>query len=624
MLTCFYFFCYICGIKQHNTKNLTNMKTVTNSMKRRLLAFIALIVAFLFGHLPLSAASDADYQEIKGTVYASSITNTRVKLVGDVSLYVNQDLYLREIYGGPDRTIAIKVDFGCTLTVDQDWDKTAAVDVRNLYLSGEGHTLITGKHFGVCIRKGVLSIQNTTATFSARYNGSNSDASWTQAVIAENGSDISVINSVATFNSASGYALSGYIYNRDFEHHLNSVTVQGEKSKVYFNATVGYSQDIDNFNVKGGEVHLTEDHWEAVSAKNVNLTGGKIYVNKTGSSGLWHAIVCQKMSVSNCELTINSSTAGIVCDGITINNATVNATGGSKNYAIYANINGIEITGDKTVVNADAPYAGLYSDGNITIKCKKVWVNASTKGCYAVWTARKLNIDLLDVNSVYEAQSNQIGPIYAGEGIYMNRAASIYCIPYTGNGSGTHVDVSYNRGSHSLTTTGGAYSYINFSAPTLPDLDPPILSVYSDQTITFDLSSIQGYVWEDNPEITFTMYKKLGVDGTPKIVEVYHPKSLSWTVTQKLKDSDDKYNYWGEISVVPYKGTRKTSYAYLVLKAYPKGDVNRDWVVDISDIVAVINTMAGETFYKEYSDVNEDNKTDISDIVAIINYMAGK
>ena len=599
------------------------MKTVTNSMKRRLFAFTALIVAFLSGHQLLMASSDADYQEIHGTVYVSNITKERVKLTGDVSLYVDRDFYLREIYGGPDYNIAIKVDFGCTLTVDQDWDNTAAVDVHSLYLSGEGSTLITGKHFGVCIRKGVLSIQNTVATISARFNGSNSDGSWTQAVIGETGSDISVINSVARFNSASGYALSGYIFNRNFNHEIRNVTVQGDKSKVYFNAPVGTSQDVTNFNVKGGQVFLSEDQWECLSAKNVNLTGGKITVTKTGS-GSWHAIVCQKMNVSNCELTINSSTAGVVCDGITINNATVNATGGGKNYAIYANLYGIEITGDKTEVNADAPYAGLYSDGNITIKCKKLWANASTKGCYAIWTARKLYIDLLNSNSVYEAQSNTIDPIFANEGIYMDRAASIYCIPYSGSGAGTHVDVSYDKTSHKLTTTGGAYAYLHFSAPSLPYLDPPIISVYSDQTITFDLTSIQNYVREANPEIKFILYKKLGVEGTPQAVAEYHPNSLTWTLSHKLKDSDDKYNYWGEISVEPYKGTRKTSYAYLVIKAYPKGDVNKDWNVDISDIVAVINTIAGDKTYKDTADVNEDNKTDISDIVAIINIIASK
>ena len=52
-------------------------------------------------------------------------------------------------------------------------------------------------------------------------------------------------------------------------------------------------------------------------------------------------------------------------------------------------------------------------------------------------------------------------------------------------------------------------------------------------------------------------------------------------------------------------------------------DVNHDGSVDISDIVAVINTIAGESTYVSSADVNKDENTDISDIVAIINHIAG-
>ena len=45
---------------------------------------------------------------------------------------------------------------------------------------------------------------------------------------------------------------------------------------------------------------------------------------------------------------------------------------------------------------------------------------------------------------------------------------------------------------------------------------------------------------------------------------------------------------------------------------------------DIGDIVAVINTIAGNDTYKSTADVNGDNSIDISDIVSIINIIAGK
>ena len=52
-----------------------------------------------------------------------------------------------------------------------------------------------------------------------------------------------------------------------------------------------------------------------------------------------------------------------------------------------------------------------------------------------------------------------------------------------------------------------------------------------------------------------------------------------------------------------------------------KGDVNDDKYVDISDVVAAINHMAGSAVFAR-ADVNDDLSVDISDIVAIINIIA--
>ena len=51
------------------------------------------------------------------------------------------------------------------------------------------------------------------------------------------------------------------------------------------------------------------------------------------------------------------------------------------------------------------------------------------------------------------------------------------------------------------------------------------------------------------------------------------------------------------------------------------GDVNQDHGVNINDVVAIINQMAGTATW-EYADVNGDKKADINDVVAVINQMA--
>ncbi len=53
-----------------------------------------------------------------------------------------------------------------------------------------------------------------------------------------------------------------------------------------------------------------------------------------------------------------------------------------------------------------------------------------------------------------------------------------------------------------------------------------------------------------------------------------------------------------------------------------KGDVNGDGDVNISDVVAIINQMAGTAEWPD-ANVNGDEKVDISDVVSVINIMAG-
>ena len=56
---------------------------------------------------------------------------------------------------------------------------------------------------------------------------------------------------------------------------------------------------------------------------------------------------------------------------------------------------------------------------------------------------------------------------------------------------------------------------------------------------------------------------------------------------------------------------------------YPAGDVNNDGTVDIADVVAVLNAMAGGTAQGN-ADVNNDTAVDIADVVAVLSIMAGK
>lgn len=55
------------------------------------------------------------------------------------------------------------------------------------------------------------------------------------------------------------------------------------------------------------------------------------------------------------------------------------------------------------------------------------------------------------------------------------------------------------------------------------------------------------------------------------------------------------------------------------------GDVNGDGAVDVADIAAIIDVMAGSGLeFKDRADVNADSSVDVADIATIIDIMAGK
>ena len=80
----------------------------------------------------------------------------------------------------------------------------------------------------------------------------------------------------------------------------------------------------------------------------------------------------------------------------------------------------------------------------------------------------------------------------------------------------------------------------------------------------------------------------------------------------------------GESTSTSMSDINKMYFDYIVeeqLNPWLLGDVNEDGFVNISDVVAVINVMAGTATYPR-ANVNEDDNVDISDVVLVINIMA--
>ena len=81
--------------------------------------------------------------------------------------------------------------------------------------------------------------------------------------------------------------------------------------------------------------------------------------------------------------------------------------------------------------------------------------------------------------------------------------------------------------------------------------------------------------------------------------------------------------WFDNLKIYKYKSTAEGP--HFEPKASLKGDVNEDGAVNINDVVAIINVMAGTAEWPN-ANVNEDpeGSVDINDVVAVINIMAGK
>ncbi len=135
-------------------------------------------------------------------------------------------------------------------------------------------------------------------------------------------------------------------------------------------------------------------------------------------------------------------------------------------------------------------------------------------------------------------------------------------------------------------------------------------------TLTVRTESYERLEGEENPEFAFSYAGWQGEDSD-SVLTALPVVSCDATVESKAGTYD-----------IVLSGGEAANYTFvyvngvLTVKRDLRGDVNRDGKIDISDIVAIINTIAGDTTYIGTADVNGDDKIDISDIVAVINTIA--
>ena len=152
--------------------------------------------------------------------------------------------------------------------------------------------------------------------------------------------------------------------------------------------------------------------------------------------------------------------------------------------------------------------------------------------------------------------------------------------------------------------------YINHSDLTIEDASVMVMGTmgiwgYSNHGICRGTLSLKGFA-------------ALGVDGKESCIKYLQQLNLDGHI-QIVKPAGAVFAN----NAVRYSSDGDVVINKMEIRYYNPADVNLDQKVDISDIVAVINTIAGDDTYRQTGDVNSDNNIDISDIVAIINVIAG-
>jgi surface protein len=182
-------------------------------------------------------------------------------------------------------------------------------------------------------------------------------------------------------------------------------------------------------------------------------------------------------------------------------------------------------------------------------------------------------------------------------------------------------------GSGRLYAVGGSYLHEYTTKGVLLRSENGTLTVKNGELVGFGTYAISGdsYTYKDGGLMKVGYYGTLAVEGQSNVYGLGTLCDVGPFRTLSL----GKYVFITEPSGATftnncvYFGTQLLKNKGVIISYFNPADVNQDGIVNISDVVAEINTMAGDNTYKATADVNGDGERNISDVVAIINVMAG-
>ena len=383
-----------------------------------------------------------------------------------------------------------------------------------------------------------------------------------------------------------------------------SVAIRPEKSLVFNNAKViaGGSNAIHgmfkgNLTVKGKSTYLqfTSLNGDVVGLNSITFEDGNrvlgntcLGVYKNDSFDYYIGDLCTSMAPVTKSSTDNPLTIGLGY-GIYVNGVQVTSTNCNK----LDKIEGVTMSDDGEF---------RYDPATSTLYMKKVYITSSDENIPLVLWEGDMTLKVMD--------GNTLGCNFL---VASSQAKYALKISHRTKIKGDRNLLMNNDGV--LFAMGGSESAIFIDNQARVYLEDAALYAYSsgkgiagnNSNITMELKGTS-VVRADGTDLSFSGISRLSLNNH-KIIE---PEGAEYG-----------YNYTNNLYCVSLNGEPVKNQIVSIAYNNPY-DVNLDGEVDISDVVAVINTMAGNTTYMNTADVNGDNNINISDIVAIINYMAGK
>lgn len=459
--------------------------------------------------------------------------------------------------------------------------------IRNLTVQATAKQVKGGNNVGIVIGKiGQGTIENVTATGNVSAKGNvGGIAGYTTGTTLKNLSYTGQLTATGSVGGITSYATTAVVT----ECEVKEATIKGGTGSQYVGGLVAHSlAPISKCNVSGTITLTGSSNTEDVgglvgnSSKNITDCSVSGAITLTGTSnevyvgGLAGQVSTNSITKCSTDMTISSASsrgqaAGLIAHG----NGTMT-------------IKLCSAAGSVTSTGSDSYTGGLVAYTSSTTTIEDCYSTANVTG--TKWTAGLVAYNYGTVNRCYA--SGNVSSVYYGAGLVGENDGSS-AITTNSVALGTKVEVSDQTG-WGIRVVGNFKN--NAPEPSMENL----------------------FAWQG---------MQVSVNGVPKSIPDNNLDGTAITTAQTKNSDTYESLYWDFDEVWTMSADGYPYLKWQAMATVTKGDLNGDGEVSITDVVLIIDVIAGEitdASKVEAADVNGDGEVTITDCVAAIDLIAAQ